>query len=118
MLQRGNSGNGCDLASTLCTYDLSKDDLFVLSWARVLLVRRRCISSKLLMCGGVVRSILSLPLVARHYSRCLEIIKICIDNNDCRKDNNDCRKDNNDVRKYASVQLILNTAINMLRTYI
>ena len=25
----------CDLASTLCKYDLRKDDLFVLSWARV-----------------------------------------------------------------------------------
>ena len=35
MLQRGNSGDGCDLASTLCTYDL-----FVLSWAWVRRVRR------------------------------------------------------------------------------
>ena len=30
VLQRRYSGNGCDLASTLCKYDL-----FVLSWARV-----------------------------------------------------------------------------------
>ena len=29
------SGDGCDLASTLCKYDLRKGDLFVLSWARV-----------------------------------------------------------------------------------
>ena len=30
VLQRGHSGHGCDLVSTLC-----KGDLFVLSWARV-----------------------------------------------------------------------------------
>ena len=30
-----HSGDGCDLASTLCNYDLRKGDLFVLSWARV-----------------------------------------------------------------------------------
>ena len=34
VLQRGHSGDGCDLASTLCKYDLRKGDLFVLSWAR------------------------------------------------------------------------------------
>ena len=27
MLQRGHSGDGCDLASTLCKYDLRKGDL-------------------------------------------------------------------------------------------
>ena len=32
MLQRGHSGDGCVLASTLCKYDLRKGDLFVLSW--------------------------------------------------------------------------------------
>ena len=31
----GHSGDGCVLASTLCTFDLRKGDLFVLSWARV-----------------------------------------------------------------------------------
>ena len=30
----------CDLASTLCEYDLRKGDLFVLSWAMVRRVRR------------------------------------------------------------------------------
>ena len=40
MLQRGNSGDVCVLASTLCKYDLRKGDLFVLSWARVRRVRR------------------------------------------------------------------------------
>ena len=35
VLQRGHSGDGCDLASTLCKYYLMTDDLFVLSWARV-----------------------------------------------------------------------------------
>ena len=48
VLQRGggHSGEGCDLASTLCRYDL-----FYLGLARVQLVRRGSISSKLLMCG-------------------------------------------------------------------
>ena len=72
VLQRGCSGNGCDLAS-LCKYDLKNGDLFVLSWARVRRVRRGSISSELLMCGGV-RSILLLRLVAR----CLETIDVCI----------------------------------------
>ena len=39
VLQRGHSGDGCDLASTLCKYDSRKGDLFVLSWARVRRVR-------------------------------------------------------------------------------
>ena len=34
VLQRGHSGDGCVLASTLCKYDLRKGDLFVLSWVR------------------------------------------------------------------------------------
>ena len=37
-------------------------------------VRRGSLSSKLLMCGGGVRSILLLPLVGR----CLETIDVCI----------------------------------------
>ena len=36
MLQRGNIGDGCDLGSTLCKYDLRKGDLFVLNWERVI----------------------------------------------------------------------------------
>ena len=59
VLQRGHSGDGCDLASTLCKYDLRKGDLFVLGWAMVRRVRRGSISSELLMCGGGVRSILT-----------------------------------------------------------
>ena len=35
MLQRGHSGDGCVLSSTLCKYDLRKGDLFVLSRASV-----------------------------------------------------------------------------------
>ena len=50
VLQRGHSGDGCDLPLTLCKYDLRKGDLFVLSWARVQRVRRGSISSELLMC--------------------------------------------------------------------
>ena len=74
MLQRGHSGDGCDLASTLCEYDLRKGDLLVLSWASVRRVKRGSISSELLMCGGGVRSIMLLPPVAR----CLETIDVCI----------------------------------------
>ena len=70
----GHSDDGCVLASTLCKYDLRKVDLFVLSWARVRRVRRGSLSSELLMCGGGVRNILLLPLVAR----CLETIVVCI----------------------------------------
>ena len=74
VLQRGNSGDEYVLASTLCKYDLRKGDLFVLSWERVQRIRRGSITSKLLMCGGGVRSVLLLPLVAR----CLETIAVCI----------------------------------------
>ena len=35
VLQKGHCGDGCDLASTLCTYDFRMGDLFVLSWARM-----------------------------------------------------------------------------------
>ena len=76
MLQRGHSGDGCVLASTLCKYDLRKGDLFVLSWARVRRVRRGSISSELLVCGGGVRSILLLPLVPRD-NRCVYMAHVC-----------------------------------------
>ena len=49
VLQRGHSGDGCDLASTLCKYDLRKGDLFVLSWTRVRQVRRGSIPSALIL---------------------------------------------------------------------
>ena len=62
------------LASTLCKYTLRKGNLFVLSCTRVRRVRRGSISSELLMCGGGVRSILLLPLVAR----CIETIDVSI----------------------------------------
>ena len=74
MLQKGHSGDGCDLASTLCKYDLRKGDLFVLSWEREQRVRRGSISSELLMCSGGVCSRLLLPIVAR----CLQTINVCI----------------------------------------
>ena len=35
-VQRGHSGDGCDLASTLYKNDLRKDDVFVLSWERMM----------------------------------------------------------------------------------
>ena len=68
VLQRGHSDDGCDLASTLCKYDLRKGDLFVLNGAW------GSISSELLMCGGGVCSILLSPFVVR----CLETIDVCI----------------------------------------
>ena len=34
MLQRVHRSDGCVLACTLCRYDLRKEGLFVLSWAR------------------------------------------------------------------------------------
>ena len=74
VLQRGHSGDGCILASTLCKYTLRKGDSFVLSWARVQQMMWGSISSQLLMCGGGVHSILLLPLVAR----CIETIYVCI----------------------------------------
>ena len=74
MLKRGTSGDGYDLASTLCKYNLRKGDLFVLSWAMLRRVRRGSLYSERLMCGGGVRSILLLPLLAR----CLETIDVCI----------------------------------------
>ena len=70
----GHSGDGCDLASTLCKYDLWKIYLFVLSWTKVRRVWRGSISSALLMSVGDVHSILLLPLVAK----CLETMDVCI----------------------------------------
>ena len=58
----------------LCKYDLSKGDVFVLSWAMMRRVRWGSISSELIMCGGGVRSILLLP----HVARCIETIYVCI----------------------------------------
>ena len=74
MIQRRHSGDGCVLASTLCTYDLRNGDLFVLNWARVRRVMRGSFSSGLLMCDGGVRSILLLPIVAR----CPWTIGVCV----------------------------------------
>ena len=48
--------------------------MFVIILARVRRVRRGSLSSEMIMCGGGVRSILLLPLVAR----CLETIDVCI----------------------------------------
>ena len=62
------------MAYTLCKYDLRKGGLFVPSWARVRRVRWGSISSELIVCGGCVRSILLLSLVAR----CLETIDVYI----------------------------------------
>ena len=60
--------------STSCKYDLRKFDSFVLSWAKVRRVRQGSISSGMIMCGGGIRSILLLPLIARY----IETIDACI----------------------------------------
>ena len=46
VLQRWHSGDGSDLASTVCRYDLKKGVLWVMSWATVRRVRQRSISLK------------------------------------------------------------------------
>ena len=60
MLQRGHSGDGCDLASSLCKYDLRMGGVYLFF-------------SELLMRDGGVRSILLLSLVAG----CREAIDVC-----------------------------------------
>ena len=74
VLQRGHSGDGCDLTSTLYKYDLRKGGLVVLGWARMRRVRQRSISSELLMCGVGVRSILLLPFVVT----CIGVLKYVV----------------------------------------
>ena len=49
---KGNSGDGCDLTSTLWMYDLRKGYFFCSE------LRPGSISLELVMCGGGVRSIL------------------------------------------------------------
>ena len=71
---KGYSGDGCDLASTLCKYDLRKGELFLLSWEMVRRVRRGSISSEQLICNGGVRIILFSSLVGI----CLETVYVCI----------------------------------------
>ena len=50
VLQRGHSGGGCVLASTLCKYDLRKGDLFVL-FGQGATNEAWKYSSELLICG-------------------------------------------------------------------
>ena len=75
--QRSHSGDGYELVSTMCTFDLRKGDLFVPSWARVRRLGRRSVQPELLMGGGGVRSILFLLLLLL-VARCLETIYVCI----------------------------------------
>ena len=58
----------------LCVSMIWGREMFVLSWARVRRVMRGSLSSELIVCGGGVRCILLLPLVAR----CIETIDVCI----------------------------------------
>ena len=57
----------------LCVW-LRKGDLFVLGWARVQRVIQLSSSSEMVTCGGGVRSIVLMPLVAK----CLETIDVSI----------------------------------------
>ena len=43
--KEGHSGDGSDLVSTLCKYDLRKGNLYVMSWESVRRMKRRSISS-------------------------------------------------------------------------
>ena len=74
VLQRGHSGDGCDLASTLCKYDLRKGWFICSGLGEGAMSEAGSISSELLMCGGGARSILLLALVARF----LETLDVCI----------------------------------------
>ena len=74
VLQMGHSGDRCDLASTLCKYDLRKGDLFVLSWATVRRVKAGKCLFRASNAWGCVRSIVLLSFVAKG----LEIIYMCI----------------------------------------
>ena len=47
VFERGHHCDGCELASTLCNYDLRKADLFVLRLAMVRQVRRANVSTEL-----------------------------------------------------------------------
>ena len=73
VFQMGHSDDECDLASTLCEYDLRTGDLFVLSWARVRQVRWGSISSELLMCGGGVSIFVSCvhPMAVLNVAFCM-----------------------------------------------
>ena len=66
------------MVTSLCKYDLRKGDLFVLSWATVRRVRRGSISSELLMCGGGVRIIVELPLVARFLETIIRFLSLLL----------------------------------------
>jgi hypothetical protein len=65
VLQRGQSGDGLFVASTLCRYERRSGDLFVLSWARV----RRCAlgsaASVVFMVGAIVCNSLFIFLLLR-----------------------------------------------------
>ena len=74
MLQRGHSGDGCDLASTLCKYDLRKDDFICSELGKGATSEAGKSLFRAGNGGGGVRSILLLPLVAR----CLETIDVSI----------------------------------------
>ena len=76
LLQRGHSGDGCDLVSTLCKYDLRKGDLFVLSWARVRREMRGSIPSELIVCGG--GGVVEVCAVFCYCLLWLETIDVCI----------------------------------------
>ena len=73
VLQRGHSGDGCDLASNLCKCDLGEGRFVCSEWDKGVTSEARSISSELLMCGRGLRSILLLSLVAR----CLETLDVC-----------------------------------------
>ena len=73
LLHSEHSGDGCDLALSLCKYDLRKDDLFVLSWARVQRVRRWSISLEPIMLPIIIAPCGYIP---SNY-RCMYMEHVC-----------------------------------------
>ena len=72
---KGHSGDGCYLASTLCTYDFEKGGFICSELGKGATSEAGSISSEQRMCAGGVLSILLLRLVAR----CIETIDVCIE---------------------------------------
>ena len=77
MLQRLLSG-GCVLASTLCTYDLMEGRFVCSELGKGATSEAGSLSSVLPVCGGSVRSTLSLPSVARRPdNKCMYMAHVC-----------------------------------------
>ena len=73
VLQRGHYGEVGVYASTMCTYDLRKRDLCVLSWVKV---RRLCLESISSVVFYVVVVVCTIVLISR-FARCFVTMVVC-----------------------------------------